>query len=142
MKNDTIVMEKMYKAPIEKVWKALTDKTQMKEWYFDLDAFKPEVGFEFSFSGKGSDGVEYIHLCKITEVIEGRKIAYSWTYKEIEGYSEVSFELFPEGEYTKLILTHKGISSFKTDNPDFGPASFNAGWTAILGKNLPGFLEK
>ena len=45
MKNEPIVIEKTYEATIAKVWTALTDKDEMKLWYFDLAAFKPEVGF-------------------------------------------------------------------------------------------------
>jgi uncharacterized protein YndB with AHSA1/START domain len=47
MENDPFVIERTYNAPIAKVWKALTDKNDMKQWYFDLSEFKPEVGFEF-----------------------------------------------------------------------------------------------
>ncbi len=47
-------IERIYNALIEKVWQAITDKDQMKQWYFDIAGFKPEVGFEFSFSGSVS----------------------------------------------------------------------------------------
>ena len=51
-KNDlaqAVVIVRTYNAPVGKVWKALTDVDQMRQWYFDLREFKPEVGFEFSF---------------------------------------------------------------------------------------------
>ena len=38
-------------AHISDVWTAITDKTWMKQWYFDLQEFKPEVGFTFEFVG-------------------------------------------------------------------------------------------
>ncbi len=44
MKTEPFVIERTYNAPISKVWKAITDKEEMKEWYFDLAEFKPEVG--------------------------------------------------------------------------------------------------
>ena len=50
MKQDPFVIERTCNAPVEKVWKALTDKDQMKKWYFDLPAFKAEKGFEFEFA--------------------------------------------------------------------------------------------
>jgi uncharacterized protein YndB with AHSA1/START domain len=122
MKQETtepIVIERTYNAPAEKVWKAITDKGQMKEWYFDLKEFKPVVGFEFNFEG-GPDEHKYLHECKITEVIEGKKMTYTWTYKGYEGVSYVSFELFPEGNKTRLKLTHAGLESFQiNDNPHF-----------------------
>src|SRR5205085_2254044 len=43
----SVVIERTYDAPLEKVWRALTDETQMKQWYFPtMPAFKPVVGFE------------------------------------------------------------------------------------------------
>jgi len=45
------VIEKTFNAPVQKVWKAITSKEEMKQWYFDIPDFKPEVGFEFQFTG-------------------------------------------------------------------------------------------
>lgn len=141
MDTKPLVFERILNAPIEKVWGALTEKEQMKQWYFDIPGFKPEVGVEFQFLA-GSETKKYLHLCKVTEIIPGKKIAYTWRYDGIEGNSEVSFELFPEGEKTKLVLTHKGLETFKTDNPDFAKKSFIKGWTYFTTKALPEFLEK
>jgi len=46
---EAVVIERTFNAPVERVWKALTDVEQMRQWYFDLKEFKPEVGFEFQF---------------------------------------------------------------------------------------------
>ncbi len=141
MKAEPFVIERTMNAPTEKVWKAITDKEQMKQWYFDLAEFKPEVGFEFSFVG-GSKEKSYVHLCKITEVVPGKKLQYSWRYEEYPGNSFVTFELFPEGNGTRLKLTHEGLETFPTDNKDFARSSFEAGWTHIIGKSIIEFVEK
>ena len=135
------VIERSYNAPIEKVWNAITDKSQMKQWYFDLDDFKPEVGFEFKFDG-GSDDKIYHHLCKIVEVVPNKKLKYSWSYEGFEGMSYVTFELFTEGITTKVRLTHEGLETFPQNNRDFARESFTQGWTFILGTSLKNFLEK
>lgn len=142
MNNAPIEIERVLRAPVKKVWQALTDREQMKQWYFELDAFEPVVGFEFSFPGQGHKGENYMHLCKITEVIPERKLVYSWTYKDQEGSSFVSFELFPEGEHTRLLLTHTGVHTFPAGNADFAKTSFVEGWTMIIGKLLPDYLAK
>ena len=134
MKNEPIVIEKLYGAPTAKVWTALTDKNEMKQWYFDLAEFKPEVGFEFSFSG-GPDDRQYLHLCKVTEVIEGKKLTYSWRYDGYEGISYVTFELFEEGNKSRLKLTHNGLESFPASNPDFARENFVDGWTHFIDLN-------
>jgi uncharacterized protein YndB with AHSA1/START domain len=68
MKNESFVIERIFDAPVEKVWQAITEKDQMKQWYFDIADFKATVGFEFHFEG-GTDQHKYLHLCKITDVV-------------------------------------------------------------------------
>jgi uncharacterized protein YndB with AHSA1/START domain len=139
-KDKPFVIERTYHAPIAKVWKAITDKNDMKKWYFDLAEFKPEVGFEFRFLG-GPEHKQYLHICKITEVIAGKKITYSWRYDGYEGISYVTFELFAEGDHTRLKLTHAGLETFPASNPDLAKENFAEGWTSITGKSLKEFVE-
>lgn len=141
-KHSPFTIERVYDAPVEKVWKALTDKNQMKEWYFDLAEFHPEVGFEFSFYGEGHKGEKYLHLCRITEVVPMKKLSYTWRYEGIEGLSTVSFELSDENGKTRLKLTHEGLETFPQNNPDFAKESFAAGWTEITGIYLKNFVSK
>jgi uncharacterized protein YndB with AHSA1/START domain len=139
MKSEPFVIERVYNAPVEKVWKAITNKDDMKQWYFDLPEFKPEVGFEFQFEG-GNEGRTYLHLCKVTEVVTGKKLTYSWRYQGYEGNSFVTFELFSEGNNTRLKLTHEGLETFPPIG-DFAKKNFVAGWTEIIGESLKKFVE-
>ncbi len=84
MKHEPFVIERTYDVSVEKVWKAITDKNQMKEWYFDFSAFKPELGFEFQFTGQ-NEGKTFLHLCKMTDVEINKKLRYSWRYDGYEG---------------------------------------------------------
>ncbi|HTS44752.1 MAG TPA: SRPBCC domain-containing protein [Puia sp.] len=140
MKSEPFVIERTLNAPVEKVWKAITDKEQMKKWYFDIAEFKPEKGFEFQFEGVNK-GRRFLHLCRIEEVVVSRKISHTWRYDGYEGNSLVSFELFPEGKYTRLKLTHEGLETFPQDNPDFARENFVVGWTYIIGTSLKKFVE-
>jgi len=140
-KQAPFVIERTYNAPIEKVWKAITNNDDMKQWYFKLDDFKPEVGFEFQFEG-GDASKTYLHHCKVTAVIPGKKITYSWSYEGYEGMSFVTWELFDEGDKTKLVLTHEGLETFPQNNPSFASESFAKGWTHITGISLKDFVEK
>ncbi len=141
MKSEPVVKEVLLKTPALKVWKAITEKEQMKEWYFDLKEFKPEVGFEFHFEG-GPNKRVYLHLCKITEVVPEKRLSYSWRYDGYPGDSLVTFELFEEGKKTRLKLTHKNLESFGRKNPDFAKENFIEGWNMIIGKNIKEFVEK
>ncbi|HET9744265.1 MAG TPA: SRPBCC domain-containing protein [Chitinophagaceae bacterium] len=136
-------MEKVYNAPIEKVWRAITDKEEMKKWFFDIAEFKAEPGFEFEFIGQGKHGDQFLHVCKIKEVIKNKKLSYSWGYDGYEGDSLVTFELFEEGNKTRVKLTHAGLESFPvTPNNDFAKENFMQGWTQIIGTGLKEYVEK
>ena len=139
--NEPIVLERTFNAPIEKVWQAITDNNQKKQWYLDIEGFKPEVGFKFQFEG-GDECKTYMHLCEITEVIPGKKLTHSWRYEGYEGNSFVTFELFPEGDKTRLKLTHAGLETFPSDTKAFAKENFVAGWTDIIGRSLKEFVEK
>ena len=135
-----IVIERTLNAPIEKVWSAISDNSQMKQWYFELADFKPEVGFEFQFEG-GTETETFTHLCKITEVIPGKKLTHSWRYEGFAGNTFVTFELFPEGEKTRVKLTHTGLETFPKEIKAFARENFVAGWTDIIGRLLKEFVE-
>ena len=140
MKTAPFVIERTYDAPVSAVWAAITDKDKMKQWYFDLAAFKPEVGFEFQFTGGNEDRL-FLHLCKITEVVAGKKLTYSWRYDGYTGISCVTFELFDEEGKTRVQLTHAGLERFPvTPHNDFAPENFAQGWTHILGTSLKEYL--
>ena len=140
MKVEPIIVERVYNAPVSKVWEAITDAEKMREWYFNMKGFEPVVGCEFSFIA-GAECNEYLHLCRVTEVIENKKLGYTWRYADHPGDSLVTFELFDEGGNTRLKLTHTGVESFGTENPDMRKENFIAGWTDIIGKILKEYVE-
>ena len=136
---DAVIIERTLNAPIARVWQALTDVDQMREWYFDLKEFKPQVGFEFEFVVV-HEGNHYHHLCRVTDVVPQKRIAYTWRYKGEPGDSLVTIELFPESNMTRLRLTHEGLDTFPK-TPAYARKNFEAGWTAIIGTELKEFLE-
>ena len=138
--TEAVVIERTLNAQVARVWKALTDADQMRVWYFDLKEFKPEVGFEFEFTVE-HEGTKYHHLCKITEVIPQKKIAYTWRYAGEEGNSLVTFELFDDGGKTRLKLTHEGLETFPK-LPAYAKTNFEKGWTEIIGSSLKQYVEE
>jgi len=142
MKDTPFEIERTFNAPVEKVWEAITDKEQMKEWYFSLEEFEPEVGFEFEFYG-GTEEKQYLHVCKVLEVKENKKLKYSWRYEGYPGESFLTFELSPDDNGTKLKLTHEGLGSFPSDQDhNFSKKSFSEGWNYIIGTSLPKYLAR
>ena len=141
MDSTPVIVERSLPAPPEKVWKALTDKNEMKRWYFDVAEFKPEVGFTFNFMAGEEGGKQYLHLCEVTEVMPNRKLSYSWRYDGYEGISYVTFDLVPEGKNTKVTITHEGLDTFPKSNPDLAKENFREGWNQLLNISLKEYLE-
>jgi uncharacterized protein YndB with AHSA1/START domain len=135
-------IERTFPVTPARLWSALTDPDEIKNWYFNLPGFKPEVGYKFEFMGGRPDGIQYRHLCEVTEVIPEKRLSYSWRYDGYEGNSEVTWELFPEGTSTRLKLTHSGLETFPKSNPDLAAKNFAEGWTGIIGKSLEAYLSK
>ena len=141
MANQPIIVERLLNAPVSKVWKAITDRDEMENWYFNLEEFKAEPGFRFQFPGGPSPEKQYLHLCEITEVIPESKLTYSWRYDGYAGISFVSFELFPKEEQTLMRLTHTGLETFPPEIPDFERHNFEEGWDEIINSSLKNYLE-
>jgi uncharacterized protein YndB with AHSA1/START domain len=139
-KDEPLIVERVFDAPVALVWKALTDKDDIKHWSFDIREFEPRVGFEFQFYG-GDETSQYLHRCKVAEAIPHKRLAYTWRYEGYAGDSLVTFELFAEGKKTRLRLTHTGLETFPR-LPAFAKANFAQGWTEIVGTSLKDFVEK
>jgi len=138
-----VVVEQTFHASVNQVWNAITDENQMKRWYFDtIGSFEPEVGFETEFNVR-SNGKDYFHLWKVTDVEYEKRIAYTWKYAGYSGEALVSFELIKQqGNQTLLRLITSGIETFPVDNADFSRESWTEGWTYFICKQLKDFLEE
>ena len=135
---EAVVIERILNAPVARVWRALTDVEEMRQWYFDLKEFQPRVGFEFRFAVE-HEGNTYRHICRVTEAAPGKKIAYTWRYEDQPGDSLVTFELSEASGKTRLRLTHQGLETFPKV-PNFARKNFEQGWTA-LSTELQRFVE-
>jgi uncharacterized protein YndB with AHSA1/START domain len=138
-KDEPLVLERTFDAPVALVWKALTDVDDIKHWSFDIREFEPRVGFEFRFYG-GDGTTRYLHRCRVTDAVPEKRLAYTWRYEGYAGDSLVTFELFAEGRKTRLRLTHAGLETFPTIAA-FARKNFMQGWTEIVGTSLKNFVE-
>ncbi len=141
MNTKPVIVERLFNAPISIVWSALTINEELKKWYFKLEDFKVKVGFTFDFMGGPENGAQYLHLCEVTEVVEGQKIAYSWRYDNYPGNSMVTWELFEKEDQTLVRITHTGIETFAEAGKDFAKNNFNEGWSYFLNTALKEYLE-
>lgn len=140
MEKETVIIERTYSAPVEQVWEAITNPDQMKQWYLPIEDFRAEVGFETKFDHHAL-GTVFPHIWKVTEVVPGEKISYEWRYEGFPGNSRVTFELIPEGNGTRITVTHIGLESFRGGAHGLTPDNFKAGWTHFIGTQLKNFVE-
>jgi uncharacterized protein YndB with AHSA1/START domain len=136
-----LIVERIVNAPVARVWKAITDEVQLRRWFFNVDRFKPEIGFEFQFDG-AKEGICYRHLCRVTEVVVGKKLTYSWRYEGFAGNSFVTLELFPAGDSTRIKVTHQGLETLPMTEPGFLNGTYVPDWATIIGMSLTAFLEQ
>lgn len=137
-----IIVQYKVKAPVEKVWKALTDKQEMKSWYFDISDFDLETGHVFNFYEPG-DEKKYHHQGEILEIIPDKKLKHTWSYPELsDGITTVTWELKQQGEETSVTLIHDDIDNLKELGANFSREAFAEGWNGIIGQSLKSHFEK
>ncbi len=73
----SIVMERVFDYPPERVWRALTDPADLADWLMDND-FQPVLGHAFTFRTKPGPGFDGIVRCRVTELESPRRLAYTW----------------------------------------------------------------
>jgi uncharacterized protein YndB with AHSA1/START domain len=148
MEAKPLVIERIYNAPVNRIWRAITDNDDMKHWYFDIEGFMPVIGFEFQFFGK-VDNRQFLHICQITDVVTGQRLSYSMTFKDFSDANyapvktQVSFELNPIGaNKTGLRLIHEGLENFPEGLKHFARKDFLQGWGNLLDVSLKQYLKK
>lgn len=117
--TDTVNIETILTAPIEKVWKAWTDPNNILKW-FGSDAngkgvsakldVRPQGSFEITF--RDGDGTEHTCFGKYVEVNEPAKLAFTWKWKSEPGFeSFVTVLLSSKGPTTLQHFEHAGLGN-------------------------------
>lgn len=140
--NEPIIeVSQNFEQSVEVVWKAITDITEMRLWFFDnIPAFEPKVGFKTEFTVTSEDRI-FPHVWEITEVIPFKKIVYDWTYGGYPGKAFVTFQLSEINNHTQLTLTTKVTEDFPEDIPEFKRESCLNGWTYFIKTSLVNYLN-
>jgi uncharacterized protein YndB with AHSA1/START domain len=140
--DEPVIVEQTFAAPPDIVWNAITEIDQMRQWYFEnIPAFEPEVGFETQFNVQ-SESRNFLHMWRVTEVVPGKRITYTWKFAEYPGDSFVVWELFEQDDGTKLRLTVVIEEDFPEEMPEFKRESCLEGWEYFIGKSLKEYLGK
>lgn len=133
--SEPIIVEQMLPAGQVRVWRAITDVNQMRQWFFpNIPDFEGRVGFFTRFDVDTGERV-FPHLWTIVEVELGYRIAYDWRYGGYAGVSRLTMEVEAEGpDRTLLRIVHETLEPFDSNVPEFQPESCRVGWTYFLGR--------
>jgi uncharacterized protein YndB with AHSA1/START domain len=141
---DTIRLERLLDAPVETVWRYLTEAELRSLWFMGGTDAKPDSEFDLlvDHDKLSTDKVPYPESYAAfkgavwtEEVIRFEPPRLLATTFQGGKNGTVTYELFPEGDRTRLVLTHSGFTS-ATGAQDFG-----GGWNshlAVLQERLAG----
>lgn len=142
MRPETIHIERTYPISIADLWRALTTKENMKEWFFEIPDFTMEIGGEFQFF-RHQKQQNLLHKCQVIDVVPKQLFKFAWRHPRQTGESSiVTWRLIPRGGATTLHLTHEGLENFKGAGEQYSQESFENGWNYLLGETLSKFLDK
>jgi uncharacterized protein YndB with AHSA1/START domain len=98
--NWTLVLVRELRHPPEKVWQALTDPAQLREWApFDADRNLGSVGVTVKLTTVGAPTL-HVTETKVTRADAPRVLEYNW------GGQDIRWELESHGGGTRLTLWH------------------------------------
>ncbi|MBN8875877.1 MAG: SRPBCC domain-containing protein [Rhodospirillales bacterium] len=116
----SVIMEREFSYPPEKIWRALTQPHLIAEWLMKND-FQAQLGHAFVLHGDwGSVS------CKILEIEPNRTLSYSWVANGLE--SVVTWTLAPSAAGTYLRVEQSG---FQAGQEQFYQGA-KAGWPRFL----------
>jgi uncharacterized protein YndB with AHSA1/START domain len=118
----SVVVEREFPFPAEKVWRALTQPHLLAEWLMKND-FRPDVGHQFKFSGDWGAAD-----CRVLTIEQQKTLSYTWAAMGLE--TVVTWTLTPAGTGTHLRMEQAG---FRSDQPQaFNGARY--GWQNMFAK--------
>jgi uncharacterized protein YndB with AHSA1/START domain len=141
--NDRIEKRIELKAPVSRVWRALTDYREFGEWFrVKLDG--PFVAGEVSRGHITHPGYEHVVWEAAVQKMEPEKLfSFTWHPYAIDpkvDYSKetptlVEFKLEKTGNGTLLLLTESGFDKIPSGRRDEAFRKNDGGWTAQM-KNI------
>ena len=110
----SVVVEREFPYPPEKLWRALTQPHLIEEWLMKND-FKPVIGHAFTLRAEPKPNWSGVLDCEVLTVEANRQLAYTWGSGSVAG-SVVTWTLTPTATGTHLRMEHSGFSADRPQN--------------------------
>ncbi|HUC52023.1 MAG TPA: SRPBCC domain-containing protein [Xanthobacteraceae bacterium] len=113
----SVVVEREFPHPPEKIWRALTQPHLIEEWLMKND-FKPVVGHHFNLRAAPQPGWNGVIDCEVLVIEPNRTLSYTWNSGEAELAikSVVTLSLTPKGAGTLLRMEQTGFRQDQQQN--------------------------
>jgi uncharacterized protein YndB with AHSA1/START domain len=148
--RDAIVSEIFIAAPPERVFQALIDPQQVRQWWTSKEcpiesfAFDARLGGHWSYHTSQSaltvNGVSKFHCeGEVLEFDPPRRLAYSWIanwHDQPSRRTAVRWELSKSATGTHVKITHSGLAELPNARKDY-----SSGWPGVVDL-LRNFVEK
>lgn len=122
----TLVIERLFAYPPEKLWRALTEGPLVAQWLMKND-FEPVVGRKFQFRADPVPNWGGIVDCEVLVVDPLKQLSYSWGALGLS--SVVLFTLTPAEGGTHVRMEHSGFGS----DQQAAYQGANYGWQKFFG---------
>ena len=122
----TLVIERVFQHPPEKLWRALTENPLIAQWLLKND-FEPVVGRKFQFRSEPVQNWDGVIDCEVLVVDPLKQLSYSWSSLGLD--SVVLFTLTPAEGGTHLRMEHSGFRPDQQANYK----GANYGWQKFIG---------
>src|SRR5471030_999670 len=117
MENLTLKTDITFNAPIEEVWKGITDPVIVKQYFFGTNLKSDwKVGSPITFSGEW-EGHKYEDGGIILDIDAPRYLKYTYwssmsgTENKPENYNNIIYDLTEKDGVTTLVVTQEGVKS-------------------------------
>lgn len=123
----SVIIEREFPHPPEKVWRALTESSLMEQWLMKND-FQPVVDHSFTLRADPVPNWNGVIACKVVAAEPCKTLSYTWG--TLGTATVVTFTLTPTDTGTHLRMEHSG---FRADQ-EANYKGANYGWQKFLDK--------
>jgi uncharacterized protein YndB with AHSA1/START domain len=103
----TVVIERVFPHPPEKLWRALTESTLLAQWLMNND-FEPKVGRKFQLRSDPVPNWNGLIDCEVLIIDPLKQISYTWS--TLGSDTTVLWTLTPAEGGTHVRVEHSGFA--------------------------------
>lgn len=123
----SVVIERDFPHPPEKVWRAITEGALIEQWLMKND-FQPAVGHRFKLRMEPMGNWDGVIDCEVLAVEPNQRLAYGWSSMGLD--TVVTFTLTPTSAGVHVRMEQSGFGPQQEAN--YQGAVY--GWQQFMGK--------